>query len=98
MKSKKTNLTAESGRDKVQQVLGCSVIHANRILNKLRGGNIQRVSFRDQIISLLADGEKKATELIEAIEGHPTSVRNELKRLVDIGDIVKVRRGVYALQ
>ena len=94
----KTNLTAESGRDKVQQVLGCSVIHANRILNKLRGGNIQRVSFRDQIISLLADGEKKATELIEAIEGHPTSVRNELKRLVDIGDIVKVRRGVYALQ
>ena len=95
--TEKTNLTAESGREKVQQVLGCSAVHANRILNKLRGGNILRVSFQDQIISLLADGEKKAIELIEAIEGHPTSVRNELKRLVDIGEIVKVRRGVYAL-
>ena len=93
----KANLTAESGRDKVQQVLGCSKVHANRILNKLRGGKIIRISFRDQILSLLADGNKKTAELIAAIEGHPTSVRNELKRLIDMGDIVKVQRGVYSL-
>lgn len=95
--TEKANLTAESGRDKVQQVLGCSVVYANRVLNKLRGGNIIRVPFRDQILNLLADGEKKAAVLIEAIEGNPTSVKNELKRLVDIGDIVKVRHGVYTL-
>lgn len=95
--TEKANLTAESGRDKVQQVLGCSVVYANRVLNKLRGGNIPRVSFRDQIIKLLADGEKKVSTLIEAIEGNPTSVKNELKRLVDIGEIVKVRHGVYTL-
>ncbi len=95
--TERTNLTVESGRDKVQQVLGCSKVHANRILNKLRGGKILRVSFRDQIIELLADGEKKTRELIAAIEGHPTSVRNELKRLTDIGDIVRLQRGVYTL-
>jgi len=93
----RSNLTAESGRDKVQQVLGCSKVHANRILNKLRGGMIIRISFREQILSLLAEGHKKTSELITAIEGHPTSVRNELKRLIDIGEIVKVRRGVYTL-
>jgi len=95
--TERANLTAESGRDKVQQVLGCSAVHANRILNDLRGGNIPRTPFRDQIRALLADGEKKAAELVAAIEGNPTSVRNELTRLVDIGEIVKVRRGVYAL-
>ena len=93
----KANLTADSGRDKVQHVLGCSVVYANRVLNKLRGGNIPRVTFRDQILKLLADGEKKVSTLIEAIEGNPTSVKNELKRLVDIGEIVKIRHGVYTL-
>ena len=95
--TERDNLTAESGRDKVQQVLGCSKVHAKRILNKLRGGKIIRIPFREQILSLLADGEKKTAELIAAIEGHPTSVRNELKRLIELGDIVKVRRGVYTL-
>ncbi len=95
--TERDNLTAESGRDKVQQVLGCSKVHANRILNKLRGGRIIRIPFREQILSLLADGDKKTAELVAAIEGHPTSVRNELKRLIELGDIVKVRRGVYTL-
>lgn len=91
------NLTVESGREKVEQVLGISKSQANRVLMKLRGGKIQRVSFYDQIFALLEDGEKKTSELIEAIEGHPGAVKNELKRLVDTGEIVKVRRAIYAL-
>lgn len=70
---------------------------SNRVLKKLRGGNIPRVLFRDQIFSLLSTGEKTTAELVDSIEGHPTSVRNELKRLVDSGEIVKVRWGMYSL-
>ena len=91
------NLTADSSRIEVERVLGCSSRQANRVLNKLRGGNIPRVLFREQIFSLLANGEKKTSELVDAIDGHPTSVRNELKRLVNTGKIVKIRWGVYAL-
>ena len=39
----------------------------------------------------------ETAELIAAIEGHPGAVKNELKRLVDTGEIVKVRRAMYAL-
>ena len=70
----RANLTAESGRDKVQHVLGCSKVHANRILQKLRGGNITRVTFREQILSLLADGEKKSAEVVAAIDGNPKAI------------------------
>ena len=91
------NLTADTSRTDVERILGCSSRQANRVLNKLRGGNIPRVLFREQIFSLLANGEKKTSELVDAIDGHPTSVRNELKRLVDAGEIVKVRWGFYSL-
>ena len=91
------NLSAESGREKVEQVMGISRSQANRILMKFRGGKRLRVRFRDQIFSLLSGGEKKTAELIDAIEGHPGSIKNELKRLVDSGEIVKVRRSMYAL-
>ena len=91
------NLTAESGREKVEQVLGCSSSHANRILQKLRGGNITHITFREQILTLLADGEKKVSEVTDAIEGNPKGIHNELARLLKIGEIVKVRWGVYAL-
>ena len=90
-------ITAETSRTEVERILGCSTAHANRLLNKLRGGNIPRVSFREQILSLLANGEKKASELTAAIDGNPKSIDNELRRLVDTGEIVKVRWGVYAL-
>lgn len=93
--AERNNLTSESAREKVEQVLGISKSQANRVLMKLRGGKIQRVPFHEQIHSLLEGGEKKTAELIAAIEGHPGAVKNELKRLVDSGEIVKVRRGVY---
>ena len=95
--TERDNLAPESGRKKVEQVLGVSKSQANRVLMKLRGGKLQRVPFHEQIFSLLEGGEKKTAELIEAIEGHPGSIKNELKRLVDTGKIVKVRRSVYAL-
>ena len=81
----------------MERILGCSARQAYRVLHRLRGGNIPRVLFREQIFSLLANGEKRASELVDAIDGHPTSVRNELARLLDAGEIVKVRWGVYAL-
>ena len=95
--TERASLNADTSREEVERILGCSSRQANRVLQKLRGGNIQRVLFREQIFSLLATGEKRTSEIVAAIDGHPTSVRNELKRLVDAGEIVKVRWGIYAL-
>ncbi len=91
------NLTPESSRQEVERVLGCSARMANYVLQKLRGGNIARVSFQEQILTLLIDGEKRKSEITAALRSSPQSVGNELKRLVDIGEIVRVQRGVYAL-
>ena len=93
--TERANLTAESSRAEVERVLGCSPRQANRMLNKLRGGNISRVTFREQILSLLAEGEKKRAEITAAIDGHPQAVHKELVRLTKIGEIEKVRWGVY---
>ena len=93
--SEREQLTADSPRGEVERVLGCSPRQANRLLNKLRGGNIP--TFREQILRLLADGEKKAAEVIAAIKGNPAAIHHELVRLTKTGEIVKVRWGVYAL-
>ncbi len=95
--TERDNLTGKSSRGKVEYILGCSSRQANRVLRKLRGGKPLRIPFREQILSLLADGEKRTAELIEAIEGHPKAVKNELGRLVEVGEIAKVRWGVYSL-
>ncbi len=94
--TERDNLTAESSRKEVERVLGCSPRQANRALQRMRGGKT-RVTFREQILVLLADGEKKTPELVAAIQGHPKAINTELTRLVGIGEIVKVRRGVYRL-
>ena len=94
--TERANLTAASPRTEVERVLGCSSRQANRVLNKLRGGNIPRVTFREQILSLLAKGEKKRAEIIAAIDGHPQAIHKELMRLTKNGEIQKVRWGVYA--
>ena len=57
--AERANLTADSNREEVERVLGCSSRQANRILKKFRGGKPLRVPFREQILSLLSDGEKK---------------------------------------
>ena len=95
--AERDTLTAESSREEVERILGCSSRQANRVLQKLRGGTPLRVPLRDQIFSALADGEKKTAELVAAVEGYPTAIKNELKRLVDAREIVKVRRGIYKL-
>ena len=94
--TERANLTGRSDREKVEHILGCSSRQANRFLQKLRGGAPLRVPFRTQILSLLADGDKKTAELVNAIEGNPEAVKNELKRLIDRGEIFRVQRGVYA--
>lgn len=95
--TERSNLTGESEREHVEHILGCSSRQANRILQKLRGGRPLRIPFKEQIITLLANGDKRTAEFIEAIEGHPKAIKNELGRLVDTGEIVKVRWGVYTL-
>ena len=91
------NLTPESSRKEVERVLGCSTRQANRVLQRMRGGKLARVPFREQILALLADGEKKTPEITAAIAGNPKAINTELTRLVNIGEIVKVKRGVYTL-
>ncbi len=94
--TERDELTATSNRKDVERILGCSSRQANRMLMKLRGGTPSRVPLRDQIFALLAGRERKTAELIEQIDGHPKSVINELGRLVEAGEIVRVRWGVYA--
>ena len=91
------NLTADTSREEVERVLGCSSRQANRALKNLRGGKALRVPLREQILAALADGEMKTAELVEAIDGYPTTIKNKLRQLVDADEIVKVKRAVYAL-
>ena len=92
------NLTAESSREEVERVLGCSSRQANRVLQKLRGGNIPRFTLREQILFLLASGREKTTSsLIAAIDSSPQAIGNQLKQLLNEDEIVRVRRGVYVL-
>ena len=94
--TERDNLTAESSRATVEKVLGCSPRQANRVLQKLRGGKALRVPLREQILDALADGEMKTAELVAAIDGYPTTIKNKLRQLVDAGEIVKLKRAVYA--
>ena len=98
LESERENITAETSRKEVERILGCPSRQANRILKKLRGGNLLRIPFRDQICAILADGETKTKEFIEQIEGNPQAIKHELARLVAADKIVRVRHGVYTLK
>ncbi|MCY3550399.1 MAG: winged helix-turn-helix domain-containing protein [Candidatus Poribacteria bacterium] len=93
--TERDNLTVKSSRKEVERVLGCSQRKANRVLQRLRGR--PRVTFREQILALLADGEKRTSEFVAAIQGNPKSINTELTRLVEAGVIIKVKWGVYKL-
>ena len=41
--------------------------------------------------------KKKTPEFAAAIQGHPKAINIALTRLVEISEIVKVKRGVYRL-
>ena len=90
-------LTDRSSRKEIEAVLGCSPRQASRVLQRLRGRKIVRPPLREQILALLADGEKTTPQLTAAIQGHPKAINTKLTRLVNAGEIVKVRRGVYRL-
>ena len=91
------NMDASWNRKRVEYLLGVSKAQANRILMRLRGGKIERTPFHVQIFSLLSDGEKTTSEILDAIDGNPGSIKNELTHLVETGEIVRIRRGIYAL-
>ncbi len=90
-------ITPETKRKEVERVLGCSTRQANRVLRKLRGGKLARIPFRVQILELLTEGEKTTPEFAAAIQGHPKAINTELTRLVNRGEIVKIKRGLYKL-
>ena len=92
-----TNMDASWSRKRVEYLLGVSKAQANRILMRLRGGKLERTPFHVQIFDLLSDGEKTTSEILESIEGNPGSIKNELTHLVETGEVVRLRRGVYAL-
>ena len=94
--TERDNLTANTSREEVERVLGCSSRQANRVLKKLRGGKALRVPLREQILDALADGEMKTAEIVAAVDGYPTTIRNRIRELVDAGEVVKVKRAVYA--
>ena len=94
--TERDNLTANTSREEVERVLGCSSRQANRVLKKLRGGKALRVPLREQILDVLADGEMKTAEIVAAVDGYPTTIRNRIRELVDAGEIVKLKRAVYA--
>lgn len=91
------SITGTANREKVAQLLGCPPSHASYVLKKLRGGQRLRVPFKEQIFALLAEGETTTSEIIENIEGNRKAIDNALRRLVELGEIVRVRRGVYTL-
>ena len=91
------NMDASWSRKRVEYLLGVSKAQANRILMRLRGSKLKRIPFHVQIFDLLSDGEKTTSEIVESIQGNPGSIKNELTHLVEIGEIVRIRRGVYAL-
>ena len=95
--SEYANMDASWSRKRVEYLLGVSKAQANRILMRLRGGKLDRIPFHVQIFKLLSEGEKTTPEILEAIQGNPGAIKNELTRLVETGEIVRVRRGVYAL-
>ena len=54
-------------------------------------------TFREQILRLLETGEEQTGGIVDAIDGKRTAIMDELKRLVDEGEIVRVKHGVYDL-
>ena len=95
--TERDTLTTESSRQEVERIFGCSSRQANRILQRLRDGVPLRLRLGNQILDALADGEKKTSEIIAAVDGYPTAIKKVLKRLLDAGEIVKVKRGIYTL-
>ena len=91
------NMDASWSRKRVEYLLGVSKAQANRILMRLRGSKLERIPFHVQIFELLSDGEKTTSEILESIQGNPGSIKNELTHLVETGEVVRIRRGVYAL-
>ncbi len=91
------NMDASWKRKRVEYLLGVSKAQANRILMRLRGRKLDRVPFHAQIFDLLSNGEKTTSEILESIQGNPGAIKNELTHLVETGEIVRIRRGLYTL-
>lgn len=57
---------------------------------------VERQTVRDKVLTLVRDGVQATGELQARTGASETAVRNALNELVDAGDIVRLKKGVYA--
>ena len=57
--------------------------------------NVTYVTLQSQILAILRNGEAKTRDIIASVDGHPSPIKTELRRLVNAGTIIKLRHGVY---
>lgn len=69
-----------------------------RVRTETRPKNARDATFKNQILQLLEKREYlKTHQIVEALAGHPVSVKKVLKELTETQQIIKVKHGVYAL-
>ena len=55
-------------------------------------------TLRESIKNALENGHQTTAEIVDRVNGSRTAIMDEIKGLIDTGDIVRVKRGVYALR
>ena len=92
---------ATSSRDKNEDGLTIAEqtkAEIHEAMTVLKSSKSYATTLRNQILQSLTRSPLKTSEILHAVSGHPTAVKNELKRLLAEGEISKVRHGVYTLK
>ena len=55
-------------------------------------------TLRESIKNALENGHQTTAEIVDRVNGSRTAIMDEIKELIDAGDIVRVKRRVYALR
>ena len=64
--------------------------------NFVRKG-VYHKQIKRQIFEVLREGALKTKEIVERVDGARQKIQSTLKNLVDTGEIIKIKRGVYSL-
>ena len=87
-------IIAES-KNQLQSHIGDIKRKSSKYISIEETPKLSHVTLQEQILEVLDSGEKRTREVIATVDGQPTAIKNELKRLLIAGKIVKVRHGVY---
>ena len=84
---------------KLQSHMGHSYPNTTHNWNKTRSCDFPHEPLlRHKILDVIHPKiETTTAEIIDKVDGHPTAIKNELKRLLTKNEIVKVKHGVYQL-